>query len=163
MCNIIIELGYIWEVLSSIGTIGAAIVALWLGLRKPKKKLDIILVWDFVTKSNPTVYLCNPTIYTLAVESIELIYNKKSLSILELTNKASGSYTGIIKPNGSQCFTFDNVDLSCISIFDYTTDNLEHKLEIIVKDVSNNKYIETMNVTEGKIKRQKAGKAILNS
>lgn len=162
MCNVTINLGNIWEALSAIGTIGATIVALWLGLRKPRKKLDIVLVWDYITKSKPVVYLSNPTLYTIAIKSIEIIYNKKRVVYLELTKNVLSNYNGIITSNETKEFVFENMDLTCVSIFDDSTDDLKHKLEIIVKDVSNNKYIKKLNVQEREVKIQKVGESMLN-
>lgn len=112
-------------------------------------------MWDYITKSKPVVYLSNPTLYTIAIKSIEIIYNKKRVVYLELTKNVLSNYNGIITSNETKEFVFENMDLTCVSIFDDSTDDLKHKLEIIVKDVSNNKYIKKLNVQEREVKIQK--------
>jgi len=162
MCNITINLGNIWDALSAIGTIGATIVALWLGLRKPRKQLDIVCVWDYITKSKPVVYLYNPTLCAIAIKSIEIMYNKKQIAFLELTKNVASDYNGVITSNEIKEYVFDNLDLTCVSVFDGSTDHLNHKLKIIVKDVYDKKYVKTSNVIESEVKKQKVGESMLN-
>ena len=162
MCNITIDLGNIWDALSAIGTIGATGVALWLGLRKPKKKLDIVLLWDYVTKSKPVVYLSNSTSYIIAIKNIEIIYNEKRVAYMEITKNVASAYNGLISTNEIKEFVFENIDLTCVSIFDDSTDDLKHKLKVVVKDVYDNTYIKIIDVLEREIKIQKVGESMLN-
>lgn len=163
MCNITIDLGNIWDALSATGTIGATIVALWLGLRKTKKQLDIVLLWDYITRSKPVVYLSNPTPYTVAVKSLQIVSDKERIAFLELTKIAGGNYNGLITANDTKQFVFENIDLNSVSIFDYSTDDNKKKLKIIVTDVYDNNYIKTICVSEKELKIQKAGKSLLNN
>lgn len=163
MCNITINLGNIWDAFSAIGTIGATIVALWLGLRKPIKKLDIVWVWDYVTKSKPVIYLHNPTCYVFAIKSIELIYKKQKIAYMKLTQVVSSNYNGMITSNEIKSFVFDDIDLSCVNTFDCNTDEIKHKFKIIITDVSNKKYMQKINMLEKDVKIQKVGKIMLNN
>jgi len=111
--NISIDLGNVWDFLAAVGTIGATVTAVWLALRKPPKRIAINMIWDYVTKSVPQIYVYNTSSTSIAIKSIEMFYKSSKIYSLNMTNICGVEYTGFLAPNEHKIFTMENQNLDC--------------------------------------------------
>ena len=70
----------ILDTLTAFGTVGATIVALWLGLRDNKQKIVGLFVWSATTNYQPTLLIQNTGKRVVVIESVEVFYDRKSIA-----------------------------------------------------------------------------------
>lgn len=152
----------ILDTLTSIGTVGATITALIFGLSGKRKKLDINLVWDDITKNKPTLFLYNASTKSIALKNITLTYKGTNVATKDYTQYTGLDYEGYMLPETVHKIQFDEFDLGCVETWNFDTDKNVHVLEICITDITNKKFTKKIKISEKKVKLQKAGNVIRN-
>ena len=94
-----IDLGNLWDILSAIGTIAAAVIALWLALDERKRKITGAFVWDGGTQFCPQLMLCNSGKKAIVINCVDFVYLKKSYKGDDFSANSKYDKFRILLPN----------------------------------------------------------------
>ena len=99
------------DIATTIGTVGATIVALWLGLRDGVKKIDGTFIWDAATSFQPTLFIQNMSKRIVVIESIEVKYRHKIVCIIHAGEDYNLAKYAIVEANKTQNIPMGKYDL----------------------------------------------------
>lgn len=134
------------EVLTAVGTIGAAIVALWIAVREDYPKVSGIFAWSTATKYQPTLLVQNVGKQIAVIESVEVIYNHKLIKKIVFSEEYSLRDFAIIEAGDIKHIPFESEWLRICKPKDETkpfTLKVVTKLLSGSKSVSKQKYSYT--------------------
>lgn len=83
--------------LTAVGTVGATVVALWLGLRNDKTRINGVFLWSSVTNGSPTLLVQNIGTRIAVIESVEVLYDKKKVCNVSFSTEDSMKNYAIIE------------------------------------------------------------------
>lgn len=151
------------DIMTALGTIGACVIALYFGMRDKIKRLDIDIIWDYVTESKPTIYLYNPSSSSIAIKTIRLIYKDTEFAYKDYMIYTGLEYKGYVLPNETKVIKIENINLDFIDMFNSESDEKIYDLIICVTDISSKKYKKKLKIQEKEVKRQKGANHMFNS
>ncbi len=67
------------DTVTAVGTLVAAVIALWLGLRDNRPRINGVFIWSAATEGRPTLLIQNIGNKIAVIESIEAYYNKQQV------------------------------------------------------------------------------------
>lgn len=85
------------DILTTVGTMGAAVVALWLGLRNDKTRINGVFIWSSVTNGTPTLLVQNTGTRIAVIESAEVLYNRKQVCKVSFSDEEALEEYAIIE------------------------------------------------------------------
>lgn len=97
-----INLGNLWDILSSLGTITATFIALYLLFDERKKKITGSFIWDVGTQYKPMLMLCNNGTKTISIMQINFTYQGKKYSGNNLSTDWNYEKCRVLLPNDTK-------------------------------------------------------------
>jgi len=118
------------SLLSTIGTIGATVVALWLALRGNQRRIDGTFIWEAATNYQPTLLVQNTSNRIAVIESVEIYYRNQNVCTVKASESFELSKYAIIESGQVQKIPMNEF----ISKFPKPTDvKRKYRLKTIIK------------------------------
>ena len=86
-------------IVSSVGTLGATVIALWLALQGYRHRIDCAFMWESATDDKPMLILNNIGNHTVIVEYVDLYFHKQKIGRFDILRRSSYCKNAIISPN----------------------------------------------------------------
>ena len=125
---------------TALGTIGATLVALWLGLRENRRRIDGTFIWDVATSYQPTLLLQNTSNRIVIVESIEIRYRMETVCSINVLEEYSLAKYAIIEAGEIQKIPMDVIPLKFPKP---ASPQKKYKLKVIIKQRNGSRHIST--------------------
>ena len=115
---------------TAIGTVGATVVALWLALREYRKRVDGTFVWEAATNFQPTLLVQNTSNRIVVIESIEIKYNRKRVSVIKASEDPILAKNAIIEAGEIKKLP---INIVYLDVQDQLNPRKAHYLKVIIK------------------------------
>lgn len=99
------------DIAVAIGTIGSSIVALYLGLRGTRRKIDATFLWEDATDCQPTLLVQNISSRIAVIKSVEIRYGGEKVCKIEAAMEPYLSKYAIIEPGEVKKIPMGKFDL----------------------------------------------------
>lgn len=93
------------ELMTAIGTFGAACVALWLGLKQDSHRIDSAFVWGIPTNYQPTLMIHNIGIRTVVLDNIKIYYRNELIGQIDFFKDYSFRNYAVLEAGKLENFT----------------------------------------------------------
>lgn len=90
---------FIVGIVSSLATLGATVLALYLALRDRRQRIDCVFMWETATKDKPMIILNNIGNRTVIVERVDLFFDGQKICCVDILRVSTYSEKAIISPN----------------------------------------------------------------
>lgn len=87
---------FIVNIISAVGTFGAAAIALWLALQGQQPRIDCVFMWEEATKCKPTLIINNIGNRTVVVERVDIFFHKQKVGSYDILRDSVYSDNAII-------------------------------------------------------------------
>ena len=87
------------DIISAVGTFGAAVIALYLALRDHRPRIDCAFMWETATADKPMLILNNISNHTVIVERVDLFFDKQKIGGIDILRTSAYFENAIISPN----------------------------------------------------------------
>lgn len=154
-----------WDAASSLATVAATGLALWLAVRDNVKRIDALFVWVEVECYQPILFLCNSGKIPIPIEQISITCKGEVIfSVNSLKGNTSDKFDDFILPPGE--LRRLNLSTDGVSISDrYKWKNQPHRLpmriKITIKDMRGKKYVFRQKISENQMAENEVGTVIL--
>lgn len=153
MCNYSLFL----DTATALGTIGATLVALWLGLRENRRRIDGTFIWDVATSYQPTLLVQNTSTRIVVIEHIELKYKRESVCSINVLEEYSFAKYAIIEAGQIQKIPMTEISLKFPKPADH---GKKYKLEVIIKQLNGRKSLSTTKYSYNEIQERFFGQGL---
>lgn len=128
---------FILDVITAIGTISAAGVALWLGLKQEHRRIDSTFVWGIPTNYQPTLMIHNIGIRTVVLDNIKIYYRNELVGQIDFFKDYAFRHFAVLEAGKIENFTIAN---EYIQIKKPEDSGKRHVLKIIVNQRNGRAY-----------------------
>ena len=115
---------------SAVGTVGATLVALYLAHRGNTRHVDGTFIWAASTEYQPTLLVQNTSTRIIVIDSIEIKYRGKKVSIIKASNDRKLAEQSIIEAGQIKKIP---INLLYLDIQDLPNRKKRHCLKVIIK------------------------------
>lgn len=84
---------------SAIGTLLAAVIALYLAVQGHRQRIDCAFMWESATNDKPMLILNNIGSHTVIVEYVDLFFHNQKIGRFDILRRSSYCQNAIISPN----------------------------------------------------------------
>lgn len=152
-----------WDAASSIATVAATGLALWLAVRDNIRRIDALLVWDQVELYQPILFLYNSGNIPIAIKSIDISY-KTVFSLDALKDYHKEKYdVFLIAPGEMRRINLSTEDISVTKRYKWNTNRKfpDPHLKITIKDMRGKKYAVRQRMSENQMAENEVGAVLL--
>ena len=154
-----------WDAASSIATVAATGLALWLALRDNIRRIDALLVWDQVELYQPILFLYNSGNIPIAIKSIDISYKKESVFSLDaLKDYHKEKYdVFLVAPGEMRRINLSTEAISVTKRYKWNTNRKfpDPHLKITIKDMRGKKYAVRQRMSENQMAENEVGAVLL--
>ena len=154
-----------WDAASSIATVAATGLALWLAVRDNIRRIDALLVWDQVELYQPILFLYNSGNIPIAIKSIDISYKNESVFSLDaLKDYHKEKYdVFLIAPGEMRRINLCTEDISVTKRYKWNTNRKfpDPHLKITIKDMRGKKYAVRQRMSENQMAENEVGAVLL--
>jgi len=115
---------------SAVGTVGATLVALYLALKGNMRHVDGTFIWEASTEYQPTLLVQNTSTRIIVIDSIEIKYRGKKVSIIRASDDKQLAKYAIIEAGQIKKIP---INILHLDIQDLPNRKKRHCLKVIIK------------------------------
>ena len=154
-----------WDAASSLATVAATGLALWLAMRDSVKRIDALFVWDQVELYQPILFLYNSGNIPIAIKSIDISYKNETVFSLDaLKDYHKEKYdVFLIAPGEMRRINLSTEDISVTKRYRWNTNRKfpDPHLKITIKDMRGKKYAVRQRMSENQMAENEVGAVLL--
>ena len=154
-----------WDAASSIATVAATGLALWLAMRDSVKRIYALFVWDQVELYQPILFLYNSGNIPIAIKSIDISYKNETVFSLDaLKDYHKEKYdVFLIAPGEMRRINLSTEDISVTKRYKWNTNRKfsDPHLKITIKDMRGKKYAVRQRMSENQMAENEVGAVLL--
>lgn len=123
----------ILDIMTAVGTVSSAVVAVWLGLKGDRCRIDGIFLRDSRSDDRPVLWIRNISNRMAVLDYIDIFYDEKLLKRLDFSKDYSLKNYAIIHANGTIEIPIDSAHLEIDEDKYKNDENKKYTLKFVIK------------------------------
>ena len=157
--------GIFWDAASSIATVAATVLALWLALRDSVKRIDALFIWDEIELYQPILFLHNNGNIPIAIESISITFKGEEIFTLNALKgyKKEKFDNFLVQPGELRRLNLSADEVFVSQKYKWTpkSKRIEPRIKITIKDIRGKKYVIRQKMSENQMAENEVGAVLL--